>query len=180
MARKKVVSKEVKPEKVGELSFFKCNDLIHEIETLAADQDGELTDEQMATLVEAHTAVPAKLMSLCNFLKMLEAFVKVCKDRKAEINTTQKRNEGVRERLAAYLAVWVKNQGKSYHCGDYELKTRDSTSVKLIDGFDDPLFCSIEEVTVVTPDKKRIKEALLASEEVPGAELVHKTNLSIK
>lgn len=180
MATKKVKSKDVTPEKVGELSFFKCADLIHEIEVLAAEQDGELTDEQMAALVEAHTQAPAKLMSLCNFLKMLEAFVTVCKARKAEINTTQKRNEGVRERLAAYLAVWVKDQGKSYHCGDYELKTRESTSVKLVDGYDDPLFCAIEQVTTVTPDKARIKEALLAGEDVPGAELVKKTNLSIK
>jgi len=35
-------------------------------------------------------------------------------------------------------------------------------------------------VRVVTADKKAIKEALLAGEEVPGAELVEKTNLSIK
>ena len=180
MARKKVSSKVVDKEKVGELSFFKCEDLIHEIETLAAEQDGELTDEHTSALVEAYTQAPAKLMSLCNFLKMLEHFVKVCKDRKAEINTTQKRNEGVRERLAAYLAIWVKNQGKSYHCGDYELKTRESTSVNLIDGFNNPLFCAIEQVTTVTPDKARIKEALLAGEDVPGAELVKKTNLSIK
>ena len=180
MATKKVESKVVDKAKVGELSFFKCADLIHEIEVLAAEQDGELTDEQVATLVEAHTQEIAKLMSLCNFLKMLEVFVRACKDRKVEINMTQKRNEGVRERLAAYLAVWVKNQGKSYHCGDYELKTRESASVKLVDGFNNPLFCAIEQVTTVTPDKARIKEALLAGEEVPGAELVKNTNLSIK
>ena len=180
MPRKKVESTDITKVGVAELSFFACKDLIHEIETLSKENDGELTDEQMSALIEAHTQAPAKLLSLCNFLKLMEAHSKICKERKKEINDTQKRAEGVYGRMCAYLAMFIDTQGKSYHCGEYELKTRLSKSVKLVEGFDNPLFCKSETVTMLTPDKAAIKEALLAGEEVPGAELVKKLNLSIK
>jgi hypothetical protein len=178
--KKKVKSKDITKAGIAELSFFACKELIHEIEVLAKENDGELTDEQLTTLVEAQTQAPEKLFSLCNFLKLMEAHSNTCKDRKKEINATQKRTEGVYERMCAYLATFIEAQGKSYHCGEYELKTRKSSSVKLVDGFDHPLFCKSETLVVVTPDKAAIKEALLAGEEVPGAELVEKLNLSIK
>jgi hypothetical protein len=38
----------------------------------------------------------------------------------------------------------------------------------------------METVAVLKPDKKAIKEALLAGEDVPGAELVENYNLNIK
>lgn len=176
--RKKVESKDITKTGIGELSFFACDELIHEIEVLAREGDGEISDEQMSALIEAQTQAPAKLLSLCNFLKMGEAHSDTCKARKKEINETQKRTEGVIGRMKAYLAKFIEAQGKSFYSGEYELKTRLSKSVKLIDGFDNPLFCTTE--TVVTPDKKAIKEALLAGEEVPGAELVESLNLSIK
>ena len=179
MPTKKVKSKDVTP-KVTELSFFQCNELIHEIEVLAEKNDGELTDEQVQALVEAQVQAPAKLKSLCGFLKLMESHVNICKDRKKEINETQKRAERTLDRMNAYLAPWVEAQGKSYHVGEYEMKTRKSSSVKLVDGYDDPMFCKTETKTVVTPDKVVIKEALIAGEDVPGAELVHKLNLSIK
>ena len=180
MSRKKVESTDITKAGVAELSFFACKDLIHEIEALSRENDGELTEEQMSALVEAHTQAPAKLLSLCNFLKLMESHSNTCKARKKEINETQKRAEGVYGRMCAYLATFIAAQGRSYHCGEYELKTRLSRSVKLVAGFDNPLFCKSETVTVLTPDKAAIKEALLAGEEVPGAELVEAVNLSIK
>ena len=181
MPTKKVKSKDVTPKKgVAELSFFACQDLIHQISVLADKNEGELSDEQVSALIEAQTQSPAKLGKLCNFLKMMESHVKICKDRKKEINETQKRAERTHDRMCAYLATWIEAQGKSYHVGEYELKTRKSSSVKLVEGYDDPLFCKTETVTLITPDKKVIKDALVAGETVPGAELIEKLNLSIQ
>lgn len=181
MPRKRVESKDVTPKKgVAELSFFACEDLIHEIQALAQKNDGELSDEDVQALVEAQTQAPVKLKSLCGFLKLMESHVTICKDRKEEINETQKRAERTLDRMKTYLATWVEAQGKSYHVGEYELKTRKSSSVKLDEGYDDPMFCKTETVTVITPDKKVIKEALVAGEKVDGAELIEKLNLSIK
>lgn len=181
MLTKKVKSKDVTPKKgVAKLSFFGCQNLIDEIEMLAEKNDGELSDEQVQALVEAQTQAPAKLNSLCGFVKLMEAHVQICKERKKEINETQKRAERTLDQMETHLAPWVKKQGKSYHVGEYELKTRKSSSVKLVEGYDDPMFCKTETVTVITPDKKVIKEALVAGEKVDGAELIEKLNLSIR
>ncbi len=180
MPRKKVDSKEVKAEDVTELSFYGCQELINEIQIEAAKNEGELSDEQITVLIEAQTQVPAKLQSLCNFLKLLEAKDKTCKDRIKEIKESQARAKKVSDRMCDFLALWVEQQGKSYHVGEYTLSTRKSTKTIVADGFDDPMFCTIETKTIITPDKKAIKEALLAEEEVSGCELETKLNLTIK
>jgi len=178
--RKKVDAKEVKPEDVTALSFFQCQELTHEISILAEQNNGELTDDQVNALIEAQTQSPAKLHSLCNFLKLMESNIKICKERKKEINEVQQHAEQIIDRMEARLAIFIENQGKSYHAGEYELTTRKSTSVDLIEGFDNAMFCKVETVRVVTPDKKEIKKALESGEEVPGATLNHKLNLNIK
>ena len=180
MPRKKVDAKEVKPEDVTSLSFFQCQELAREITMLAAENDGELTDEQVNALIEAQTQSPVKLHSLCNFLKLMESNIKICKDRKKEINEVQKYAENIIDRMERRLADFVEAQGKSYHAGEYLLTTRKSTSVDLVEGFDNPMFCKVETVRQVTPDKKEIKKALESGEEVPGATLNKKLNLTIK
>ena len=180
MPSKKVESTDITPAKVSELSFFACQGFIHEIEVIAEQNDGVISEEQMAALVEAQTQAPAKLDKFTNFLLLIKAQAEICKQRKKDINESQKHKESVYNRLCAYLAVWVEAQGKKYHIGGKELSVRKSTSVKLVEGFDNPLYCKSETVTVWTPDKDAIKKALNGGEEVPGAELIVKQNLSIK
>jgi hypothetical protein len=174
------MAKKVESKDVTALSFFECQELINLINIEAEKNNGELSDEQVNALVEAHVQVPAKLHSICNFLKMLESHIQICKDRKKEINAVQKHAENISDRLGGRLGQWVDAEGKSYHSGEYELTSRRSESVELVEGFDNPMFCSVEMVRVVKPDKERIKEALLAGEEVPGARLIKKCNLTIK
>jgi len=178
MATKTETEKEVK--NITDLTFLECHNLTLEISAMAEENNGTLTEEQVNQLIEIQTQSPAKLKVFCNFLKLMEAKIQICKDRKKEINEVQKHAEGVIGRMEERLAEFVDSQGKSYHAGEYDLKSRRSKSVELVDGFDNPFFCSVEMVKVVTPDKKRIKEALEAGEEVPGATLVEKCNLTIK
>lgn len=165
---------------VTALTFFECQEIIDKITAIAVEHDGEIPDEQIDALIEAQTQAPAKLKSMCNFLKLLENKINLCKQTKKDINASQQHAADINDRICRRLARWVDSKGKSYHVGEYEMKSRISKSVKLIDGFDNPMFCKQEMVKVVTPDKKAIKEALLAGEEVPGAELVESYNLTIK
>jgi hypothetical protein len=178
MAKKTETEKETTD--ITALSFFECQNLALEISAMAEANNGVLTEEQVNQLVEIQTQSPAKLKVFCNFLKLMEAKIQICKDRKKEINEVQKHAEGVIERMEERLAEFVDSQGKSYHAGEYDLKSRRSKLVELAEGFDNPMFCSVEMVRVVTPDKKRIKEALETGEEVPGATLKEKCNLTIK
>lgn len=164
---------------ITELSFYKCQEIIREVTAMVAEGDGELTEEQAETLTKAYTQSIVKLHSMCNFIKLMERKIEICKERKKEINDAQKHAERTIDRIKSFLAPWVVEQGKSYHVEEYELKTRKSTAVELDPDFADPLFCSIETKKVVTPDKAAIKEALLAGEEVKGARLVERQNLKI-
>ena len=162
------------------LSFFECREIIDKVTAIAAEHDGEVPDEQIDALIEAQTQAPAKLKSMCNFTKLLDNKIDLCKKTKEDINASQKHAEDINDRIKSRLARWVDSKGKSYHVGEYEMKSRLSTSVKLVDSFDNPMFCKRETLVVITPDKKAIKEALLAGEDVPGAELVESYNLTIK
>lgn len=187
MAKKKTQTEPVEPqsslvqraqEDITALSFFECEEVKRQIVTMAAENGGELTDEQLNTLVAAQCQSPVKLQKLCNFVKLLEGKAEICKKRKDEINKVQKHAEGIIERISDRLAVWVETQGKSYHAGEYELTTKRSKSVQVVDGFDDPFYCRTK--TVVEPDKKAIKEALETGEKVNGAWLLEHVNLQIK
>jgi hypothetical protein len=180
MAAKKSTKTTEEITPVTELSFFQCQEIIQWIQDKAAENEGELTEEQLNDLVAANTQSIVKLKGLCNFLKLLESKILICKQRQKEVMESRKHAEDIMEKLGTRLAAWVDEQGKSYHCEEYELKSRRSTSVKLVDGFDSPFYCAIEMVKKVTPDKKAIKEALQSGEEIPGAELVEKHNLTIK
>jgi hypothetical protein len=161
------------------MSFFRCQDFIREIQARVDPETGELRDEDAIDLLKAHTQSVEKLHGMCNFLKLLEAKLEAIKTRKKEMAESQRRAEAMYDRLAGWLAEWVAEQGKKMHVGEYELRSRKSTSVLLTDGFEDPMFCAVEMKRVVTPDRAKIKEALIAGEEVPGATLVGKQNLTI-
>ena len=171
--------KKKEPE-ITALSFFECQEIIDKITSIAAENDGVVSDENIEALIVAQTQSPAQLKKMCNFMKLLENKDDVCKQAKKDINESQQHAADIKDRIAKRLAKWVDGKGKSYHVGEYEMKSRVSKSVKLVDGFDNAMFCKQETKTVVTPDKKAIKEALLAGEEVPGAELVESYNLTIK
>ena len=174
-----VVAEEAKDDP-SNLSFFACDAFIKELQMSAEDNDGELSEEQIGALVAAQTQLPAKLLSLCNFLSMMESKEKIIKDRISELQEAKQRCADLMGRLKRPLAAWVDEQGKSYHVGEYTLKTRKSTSVELPEGFNDPLWCNFETVTMCKPDKVGIKKALADGEKVEGCKLIVKSNLSIK
>ena len=168
-------------EDITQFGFFACEEIKNQIAVMAEQNGGELTEEQLDLLVSANTQSIAKLQSLCNFIKLLDSKVDICKLRKKEINDAQKKVEGIVERICNRLAAWVKSQGSNtHHVGEYELATRLSKSVHLVDGFEDPFYCKVEMVRVVTPDKAAIKKALEAGEVIDGAFLVEHVNLQIK
>lgn len=167
-------------EDITVLGFFACESVKSEISAMAEQSNGELTDEQFDILVSANTQSIVKLKGLCNFIKLLESKVEICKQRKKEINEGQKKAEGIVDNISDRLALWVREKGKTYQCEEYELATRLSKSVQLDPGFNDPFYSTCETVTIVTPNKQAIKEALENGEIIEGAKLEERINLTIK
>ncbi len=164
---------------ITELSFFECQKLKAEINAMAAENAGELSDQQCRQLVEINTQSTDKLEKLCNFVKLMEAKKDIARKRIKEIQASVKTVDNTVNRIKSMLAGWVRNQGKkSYELKQYTLATRESTSVNVCEDFKDPFFC--KQQVVYIPEKALIKKSLLEGVEIEGAELSTKLNLSIK
>jgi hypothetical protein len=155
------------------LSLYECQDLLSQIET----EDGELSEEQLQTLVGLYTKSEEKLKSLCGFIKYLEHGIVACKAEKERINLMQKTAENRLGRVKEYLTPYVQEK-RRVNLETFSLSVRKSTSVQIDPGFDNPYFCKV--VKELVPDKKAIKEALKNNDQIEGASLVTKFNLQIK
>ena len=154
-------------------SLYQCQELMNQIET----DDGEVSEEQLESIVQLHTQSMEKLSSLCGFIKYLENGIEACKAEKDRINRMQKAAENRLMRVKEYLSPFVKDQGP-VRVDTFTLSVRKSTSVELEVGFSNPYFCKV--VKELVPDKRAIKEALKDKEKIEGARLVTNFNLQIK
>jgi hypothetical protein len=135
--------------------------------------DGEISQEQLETLVNLHTQSIERIKSLCGFIRYLEQGIAACK----RVNQMQKTAETRLERIKDCLAMFVKEKG-AITAETFSLSVRKSIAVELEPEFNNPYFCKV--VTELIPDKRAIKEALANHEEIAGARLVTNYNLQIK
>ncbi len=154
-------------------SLYQCQELMNQIEA----NDGEVSEEQLKTIVELHTQSMDKLKSLCGFIRYLEHGIEACKAEKDRINRMQKAAENRLARVKQYVTPFVKSQSR-INLDTVTLSVRKSVSIELEPGFKNPYFCKV--VKELIPDKRAIKEALKDDEKIKGAKLVTNFNLQIK
>ena len=154
-------------------SLYQCQELMNQIEA----NDGEVSEEQLKTIVELHTQSMEKLKSLCGFIRYLEHGIEACKAEKERVNQMQKAAENRLARVKQYVTPFVKSQGR-INLDTITLSIRKSVSIELEPGFKNPYFCKV--VKELIPDKRAIKEALKNEEKIQGARLVTNLNLQIK
>jgi len=154
-------------------SLYQCQELMNQIET----DDGEISEEDMRTVVQLHTESTEKLKSMCGFIRYLEHGISACKAEKDRINCMQKAAENKLARVKEYLTPFVRDKGR-INMDTFSLSVRKSVSVELEPGFDNPYFCKV--VKEFVPDKRAIKEALKNDEQIKGAQLVTGFHLQVK
>ena len=171
-----------------DITLYGCQDLINEIEALAAQNDGEISEEQLQALVVAQTTSMEKVGKLAGFIKFCERWIDLCKMEEARIARQRKIMENRLESIETYLVPFVKqyreSNGHPLNVGTFTLSTRKSSAVEI-----DELaffteenrkrFCT-EKVSYV-PDKKAIKAELddpLAT--VEGAKIVEHDSLQVR
>lgn len=148
------------------------------IESLAIQNDGEVTEEQLQELVLAQTTSLTKIENICKYIKHLESFVDYAKEEKDRINTRQKMAEKRIESIKTYLAPYIQEKGK-VTAGTFNLSTRVSESIEITD-IDKLSKTYLSTVVTYKPDKDVIKKVIKCGEKVSGAELIIKNNLIIK
>lgn len=170
------------------LTIYDCQELIREIERAAEKNGGEITDEQLAVLVQAQTTSLARLGGLCGFLKFVEHRIELCKTEEQRIaqmrRTAERRLESIEKFLLPFVSAYRAEKNHPLDIGTFSLSTRKSTAVEI----DEQRFFmdennrkkwSVEKVSY-SPDKKAIKVALEAGHEIEGASLVEREHLTLK
>lgn len=144
-------------------------------------ETGEITDEQQFTDAEALKAeiMEQGLERLCkvrqNMLAEIDAMA-------AEMNRIAERCKDAEKRLEnleGYInKVYQLGDAPVQYAGAFTVSSRKSTKVIVDDIFADDRFMVEKTTTVV--DKKALKEALTAGEQITGAHLQTNYNLQIK
>jgi len=197
---KKKVAKEAsaKPDEIQGLSFWQTTKLMGQL-AVEADENGELTDEQVATLVEAHAHLPETVEQLAATILKLEWVDGYLKSEADRIAKGRKRVQRIIARMKSGVLQYMDvAKIDKLSGGTYLLKpAKNPPKVVLEDGFDDPFLCRIKsiespspevveaarkngDVIRIEPDKKQISEVLKKGAKIKGAELVQTSRLVIQ
>ena len=120
MAKKKPeANQEVNPaalakvaQDVTAMNIYDCQVILEELNALAAQNDGELSDEQLEIFVAAQTQSIVKLGKLVGAIKFIEQGVDFCKAEENRIAENRRKAENRLESIKRYLTPYVKQQGK--------------------------------------------------------------------
>lgn len=143
------------------------------------EETGEYTVDETA-LAELKVDRVAKVDNILRYMKNLEAEADAIK---AEIATQQSRlkhRENVLSRLKEIIRQSMERNGETklqLPIADLSLRKSETTVIDDEEALPDKF---VNVTITAKPDKKRIKEALKAGEEVAGAHIEVKQNLQVK
>lgn len=151
-------------------------DLLNEIEEL----DGELTPELEERLKINEANMAKKMEDYCKAIRWYDTQILAAKEETERLRKLIKRAERSQEWMkGAMLDVMEGLDKPKVSAGTFTVGTRKSTAVNIIEESAIPARYAREVVTVKI-DKTAIKDAIKNGEEVPGAQLVEKSILSIR
>ena len=150
------------------LRCVKDGDMVVDTET------GEVID--MAALDALQMERDEKLTNIGKWILDLKADVKAIRERENCLAARRKAKENKADQLLEYMSMIL--AGKKYECPDFKASYRKSQAVEIMDAGKIPVpYLIVQDPKV---DKAGIKMALKAGEEVPGAKLIERNNLSIR
>lgn len=166
-----------------QMTLYDCDRILSEIDAIAAENDGEITEEQMKALVEAQTTSIAKLGKLCGFMKYLEHGIDACKKEEERIAKMRKTATNRLKSVKHYLLPYLKEHGKTT-IDTFTLSTRKSTAVAV----DEPFFVTDPDYKHWSrhipeswePDKAKIKAALKDGVEIQGCSIEERVSVQLK
>jgi hypothetical protein len=147
------------------------------IDRIAEANEGEIPDALLMELVAKQTESLVQIEKLCRYIKHLESFEEICDSEMVRIGKLKAQADNRMKSIRRYLTPYVVARGK-FDAGTFKLSTRKSSRVDIDADFNEPEFM-VEKITH-SPDKAKIKDAIMAGSMIPGARLVESDNLQIK
>ena len=142
----------------------------------------ELDDQTIADTLEGYSAdFENKVIAISSFIRNLESTAEAIKQAEADMYARRKTLDSKVEHLKSYVLTNMKAIGMDkVECPLFKVSIRNNApSVVIEEGLVLPAKFSVTK-TVVSPDKKALKEAIEAGEVVEGVSLVRSNTLSIK
>ena len=150
------------------LRCVKDGDMVVDTET------GEVID--MAALDALQMERDEKLTNIGKWILDLKADAKAIREREISLAERRKSKENKAEQLTDYMNMIL--AGNKFECADFKASYRKSQAVEIMDTGKIPApYLIVQEPKV---DKAGIKKALKTGEDIPGAKLVERNNLSIR
>jgi len=160
------------------MNLYEISVLEKQIERAAADNDGEISEEQLKALVEAQTASVVQIEKLCQYIRHLELGAEACKAEEERIRTMRNRADNRVASIKTYLTPYIEKHGK-FEAGTFTLSLRKSSRLKLEDGISVPSEF-VRVVESVSVDKDGMKKAIKAGAHIDGAYIEDHYSLQIK
>ncbi len=155
--------------------LYEVMDMEQELELLASENDGEIPEDKYQEFVEKRLKADEQIERLIKYVRWLSLYEANCIVEVDRINAQIKKARSKIESIKKYITPYVHTRGK-FSVGTFNLSTRKSVSVKVVENFEIPEYVRIK----IEPDKIKIKEALLAGTSITGASLEEKESLQIK
>ena len=150
------------------LRCVKDGDMVVDTET------GEVIDA--VALDALQMARDEKLTNIGKWILDLKADAKAIREREISLAERRKSKENKAEQLTDYMNMIL--AGNKFECADFKASYRKSQAVEIMDAEKIPApYLIVQEPKV---DKAGIKKALKTGEDIPGAKLVERNNLSIR
>lgn len=159
------------------ISLFNINqkqrELIQEIELM----EGEITPEVEAMLEITKSQLQEKSIAYLEVIRTKEAMNTLIDTEIKRLQALKKQNNNITSRLNENLLQAVKTFG-DFEIGTLKFGTRKSSTVFVKDVNDIPEIYRTKKLSI-TPNKKKIKEALNKGKEIKGCAIIQNTNLKI-
>jgi hypothetical protein len=159
------------------LNLYECEELIRLIETKAEMNDGELSDDDLQTIVQTRTSSIEQLGKLVNYIKYLDGISLLAKTEIERLQARKKTAENRIEGIKKWLLPYIQEHG-AVTVGVHRISLRKSQGVVLTEGFENPEYG--EFIETFKPDKKLIKESIQHGIEVQGAVLEDRNHVQIR
>lgn len=147
------------------------------IEAYIDPETGELAEEAFEALEALGELRDTKIENVALYYKDLVASAEAIKKEADQLTARRKVYENKAEGLKRYLAMATK--GQKFETSKVDIRYRRSESVDILDEKKIPEAFLTVKITK-TPNKKMIKDAIKAGQEVTGAVLTERQNIQIK
>ena len=162
------------------MNIYETLELENEIDLIAKNNDGEIPEDKMESLIVSQTNSLVQLEKLCKYIAYLEYFAESCKQEENRISSARRKAENRVESIKKWITPYVLSKGK-VSAGTFSLTTRQSKGLIVKDESVIPEnYFEHKIIEQKILNKSQLKKDIDSGSIIPGAMIEIRENLQIK